>query len=124
MTNNNAIISADLDNLRRVSQQLTTALESLETQRKLLTDVRAAARAEAAHGTKANTPAPIYSPILTALDTAVEKIDAAIAQFHANVASDAAALTALADKLDDATTSAAQQVRQTQAAKRPPTTPS
>jgi hypothetical protein len=107
--NSNAIIGADTDNLRMVSQQLRTALETLENQRKLLVEVRAAARAEAALGTKTHTPAPIYSPILSALDTAVDKIDTAINQFHANVSGDATALTTIADQLDQSTTSAAQQ---------------
>lgn len=98
-----AIISANFDNLRGVAQQLNGTLETLEGHRKQLVDIRTAARTEASVGTKNGSPAPILSPLLTSLDTAIAKVDTAIAAFKNNVAADAAALSKLADDLEEAT---------------------
>ena len=79
---NQAIISANFDNLRGVAQQLNGTLETLEGHRKQLVDIRTAARTEASVGTKNGSPAPILSPLLTSLDTAIAKVDTAIAAFN------------------------------------------
>lgn len=111
-TNNQAITAANFDALRAVSQQLTGTLESLEGHRKQLVEIKAAARAEASVGSKTGSPAPILSPLLTSLDTAIAKVDTAIAAFKNNVGADAAALSKLANDLEDATRRGAQQATQ------------
>lgn len=106
------IVAANFDALRGVSQQLTGTLETLEGHRKQLIEVKAAARAEAAVGSKTGSPAPILSPLLTSLDTAIAKVDTAIAAFKNNVGADAAALSKLANDLEEATRKGAQQATQ------------
>jgi len=96
-------IAANFDNLRGVAAQLNGTLETLEGHRKQLIELKNVARAEASVGTRSNSPAPIMTPLLTSLDTAIAKIDTAIAAFKNNVAADAAALTKLADDLEETT---------------------
>ncbi len=112
MSTDNAqpIISADFETLRTTAQQLNTSVEALEEHRKALDKLRADAKAEASVGTKTGSPAPVYSPLLQSLDAALDKIGRAIEQFQSNVASDAAALTKLANSLEQSTARGAQQV--------------
>lgn len=110
--NNPTTIAADLDNIRAVSGQLTNSVESLEGVRKQLADIRNAAMLEASVGTKSNSPAPVLSPLLNALNSALAKIDEAIATFKKNVGADAAALNKLADGLEETTNRGARNITQ------------
>ncbi len=109
----NDIISADFDNLRAVSQQLIASVEDLEAHRQTILALKQTAQAEAALNTKNKTPGAIYSPVLASLDAALTKIDTALSQFINNVTGDAEALRKMADTLEGATGSAAQQIADT-----------
>lgn len=110
--NNPTTIAADLDNVRAVAGQLTNSMESLEGVRKQLAEIRSAAMHEASVGTKSNSPAPVMSPLLNSLNTALTKIDTAITTFKKNVGTDAEALSKLADGLEETTNRGARNITQ------------
>ena len=81
--------------------------------RKQIIDIKHAAVVEASVGTKSNSPAPILSPLLNSMNTALAKIDDAITTFKKNVGADAEALMKLADGLEETTKRGAQNITQT-----------
>ena len=110
--NNPTTIAANLDNIHAVSGQLTNSLESIENFRKQIVDIKHAAMVEASVGTKSNSPAPIYSPLLSSMEKALAIVDEAISTFKKNVAADAAALSKLADGLEETTNRGAHNITQ------------
>lgn len=109
---NSTTIAANLDNVRGVAGQLHNSLELLEGVRKQIADIKHAAVVEASVGTKSNSPAPILSPLLNSMNTALAKIDEAISTFKKNVGSDAEALRKVADGLEESTNRGAQNITQ------------
>ncbi len=101
--NNPTTIAANPDNIRATTGQLTNSLESLENVRKQIVDIKHTAMVEASAGTKSNSPAPIFSPLLSSMDKALAIIDEAISTFKKNVSADADALNKLADGLEEST---------------------
>lgn len=100
MANENANIKANIPTLRSVSAQLASVAQDIEALMPDIKGIHSAALKEASTNTVDGGPAPMYSPLLTALAQVTQKVGANVGQLHQNVAGDAAALAKLADDLE------------------------
>jgi hypothetical protein len=100
MTDSPARIAADIPTLRNVAAQLASAAEEAAGLQPHIKELRAAVRREAAANTADGNAAPIFSPLLQALDTVIEKVDGNFDQLHKNLAGDAESLKKQADDLE------------------------